>query len=301
VGGGVLGILLASLAVYVAHLVQRGLDTVEAVKEIVPYPLYGTVPLVTEGDPTTRMDLDSIWSATHGAASEAFRALCVSVSLSPAAPQGRGRCLQLTSGQPGEGKSTVAANLAVSLATSGGRVILVDMDLRKPMQHRFWKVARTPGYCDFVGQGLSAGQLQQMTVARRVGDATIDVLPAGTRLPDTLGAVMSRGLKDLVEHLSQRYDYVLIDSPPAFVAETSVIAQHADLILLVSRPGVVERGNLRQAVELLARVPAAKGAVFNAVAREHTEYYYYGGRHYNYYYYGGRYDTEDRRGKRAAS
>jgi Mrp family chromosome partitioning ATPase len=93
----------------------------------------------------------------------------------------------------------------------------------------------------------------------------------------------------------------VIDSPPAFVAETAALAQHADLVLLVARPGVVERANLRHAVEALERVETPRGLVLNAVGREHTGYYYGAG----YYYYQASYGRDaakgDGREKAAAS
>ena len=79
-------------------------------------------------------------------------------------------------------------------------------------------------------------------------------------------------------------------SPPAFVAETTALAQHADLVLLVARPGLIERANLRHAIEALDRVDVPKGLVLNAVSKKHTEYYYGSG----YYYYGAKYGDDDK-------
>jgi Mrp family chromosome partitioning ATPase len=107
-------------------------------------------------------------------------------------------------------------------------------------------------------------------------------------------------LRELLSAWSREYDWIVIDSPPAFVAETSALAQYADLILLVARPGVVERANLRHAVEALERTDVPRGLVLNAVGREHAGYYYGSG----YYYYHASYgrDAGEKSGeKRAAS
>jgi capsular exopolysaccharide synthesis family protein len=191
---------------------------------------------------------------------------------------GRGRIVQVTSSQPAEGKSTVISNLAVALSKAGASVLVVDLDLRKPVQHRVWGMRRSPGYADLVAKG--EGPKQAVAALQKRKDFDINVLTAGTKLPDSLRVLMNQNLESMLVYWSERYDYVLVDSPPAFVADTTVVAKHADLVLVVARPGVVERGNVKQALESLGRVDAAKGLVLSAVERKHAEYYYG-----NAYYY----------------
>ncbi|MCA9653409.1 MAG: AAA family ATPase [Myxococcales bacterium] len=293
--GSLGGLIVAFLAVYLAHLLQRRLTTVEAVKEEVPYPMYGTVPAVgsakatggrrARAAPNQRLSLDAVWAETHGPPAEAFRALAVSVSLIPAVP-GRGRLVQVTSSQPGEGKSTVISNLAISLAKAGARVLVIDLDLRKPVQHRYWGFPRAPGYSDLLARGSGPAKANDMLRSSEAWG--VSVLTAGTKLPDTMGALMGQTLESMLAYWSERYDYVLLDSPPAFVSDAALLGRHADLILLVARPGVVERANLRQAASTLLRLEAAKGLVLNHVERKHVEYYYGGD-----YYYARAYESAD--------
>jgi len=278
--------MFSIISVYLARALQRRLPTVSAVREVVPFPLYGTIPQVEGGSAS----LDGIWSDTGGA-SEAFRALCVSVTLAPASDR-RARVVQVTSSQPGEGKSTVCSNLAVSLSRSGARVLLMDLDLRKPVQHRIWKLRRAPGYADVIAQG---GKPEHVgTSLEHVDPWDVDVLTAGTRLPDTLSAMMSNSLSSIIDHYADQYDYILIDGAPAFVADALVSARHVDLMLLVARPGVVERSGARQTLEMLERVTATKGLVLNGVTRTNADYYYSG----NYAYY-GRSDESGERPRKA--
>lgn len=287
---GLLGGLMAAFAaVYLAHLLQRRLETVEAVKTALPFPVYGTVPVSADmgGKKKTskgkkpshdkRLNPAAVWNDSHGPMAEAFRAIAVNVSLMPTA-QDRGRIVQVTSSQPSEGKSTIISNLAVALSKAGASVLVVDLDLRKPVQHRVWGMRRSPGYADLVAKGEGPRQAVQALQKRK--DFDIDVLTAGTKLPDSLRVLMNNKLESMLVYWSERYDYVLVDSPPAFVADTTVAAKHADLVLVVARPGVVERGNVKQALESLNRVQAAKGLVLSAVERKHSEYYYG-----NAYYY----------------
>lgn len=290
IGTGVASALLAAFAsVWLAHALQRRLHTVEAIKRELPVAVYGSLPeFAVVKNSRARLDLDLVWGEAHGPSAEAFRALCVSVALSPA--RGRGRVIQVTSSQPGEGKSTVVSNLAISLRKTGATVLVVDLDLRKPVQHRQWKVLRAPGYADLVAEGGGAEPTKRMT--QHVAQWDIDLVAAGSRLPDTMSSLMSPLLGKQIAQWSEQYDFVLLDSPPAFVPDTTIVARHADLVLVVARPGFVERASLRHAIAALGRVRVAKGLVLNGVTRRHSEDYY--GSAYAYGY-GGTYGEADER------
>lgn len=274
------------VAVFLARALQRKLPTVSAVREVVPFPLYGTVPKI-ESDKKEGTSLKEIW-ASSGGASEAFRALCVSVSLAPATGR-RARIVQVTSSQPGEGKSTVCANLAVSLSRSGAKVLVMDLDLRKPTQHRQWNLRRAPGYADVIAQGGRTDQVASSL--NHLEEWDVDVLTAGTRLPDTLSSMMSQSLGEIIDEYAEKYDYILVDGAPAFVADALVSARHVDLLLLVARPGVIDRHGARQTLEMLDRVDATKGLVLNGVTRGNADYNYSG----SYYYYGQSDDSGEQR------
>lgn len=279
VGGALGGVAFAFIAVWLGRILQRKLPTVQAITSEVNLPVYGTVPAMTQakqvrgGDTGGRLSPSEIWKDAHAVGPEAFRALAVSVSLAPAVA-GRARIVQITSSQPGEGKSTVIANLAVALAKSGAKVLIADLDLRKPVQHRIWNLRRAPGYSDLVAQASGPEQAEEF--ASEVQEGTIKVITAGTRLADTLHALMSDSLESLLAHFSESYDYILLDGPPAFVADATVVGRVVDLLLVVARPGVVERANLRHTQTALARLDVQTGFVMNGVERKHAEYYYGG-------------------------
>ena len=291
--GGLGGLALALASAVFARLLQRRMDTVEAVREMVRYPTYGTVPEApADGRPQRWLTVADLWKNEHDPIAEAFQALAVSVTLAPSEAD-RGKLIMLTSSQPGEGKSTVSANLAEALGRTGKRVLLLDLDLRKPVQHRLWAQRREPGYSDLIGRNGTAEDID--TLGRVIDGRNATVLPAGTRLPDSVAALMTPALETLLADWSRMFDYVIIDSPPAFVAETRAVARHADLLLLVARPGVLERPSLRHALEGLERVDVAKGLVLNSVGKQHADYKYGAG----YYYYASSPAPED--AERAAS
>lgn len=286
--------LFAFGVVYVAYLLKRRVDTVEEAKQVLPFPVYGTVPALPNVK-ADRIQPHAVWEDAHGPLAEAFRAVAVNLSLSPA-PSGRGRIVQITSSESGEGKSTVISNVAVALAKAGASVLLVDLDLRKPVQHRNFSARRSPGFSELVANGRGPAGAKE--VIRPMEGLGVDLLPAGRRLPDTLGALMSDPLERMLVYWSERYDFVLLDSPPAFVPDTAMVARHADLLLVVARPGALNRGQARSAAEALERVSVHKGLILNRVERKHADYYYGG----NYYYaqtYGSSPSSDD--GEKQAS
>lgn len=293
------GFFAAATAAFVANLLERRIDTVDGVREEAPFPTYGTVPLIAdESVSVEQLTPEEVWAKPHEAAPEALRALAVSASLLPTTGED-GRVIMVTSSQPREGKSTIASGLAVAMARMGKRILVVDLDLRKPVLHRVWKVPRAPGYSDLLSQGGAPQELHRLAHER--ADFSTTILTAGTPLPDTVAAIVAPALPKLLAAWCREYDWVVIDSPPAFVAETAVLAQQADLVLLVARPGVVERANLRHAIEALERVDVPRGLVLNGVAREHTGYYYGSGYYYYHSNYGRDAAGEKTGDKRAAS
>ncbi len=273
-------VIAAFITAWLSHTLRRRLSSVDDVAAEFDFGVYGVVPKLGESTKAKRRDNarlphDAIWAETHSPAAEAFRALCVSVTLTPA-EAGRGRVIALSSSQQGEGKSTVVSNLAVSLARSGSSVLVIDLDLRRPVQHREWRVKRDGGFTNL----LAHGNVSEFANFVRSQECGVDVLTAGQRVPDSLPSLMSPKLGELIEATRQRYDYVLLDSAPSFVPDGSVVAQYADLLLVVARPGVLQRAHARRARVVWSRLGAPKGLVLNAVEREHggdEGYYYYGG------------------------
>ncbi len=273
-------IIAAFLTAWLSHTLRRRLSSVDDVAAEFDFGVYGVVPKLGEAAGSKRRDNarlphETIWAETHSPAAEAFRALCVSVTLTPT-EAGRGRVIALSSSQQGEGKSTVVSNLAVSLARSGSSVLVIDLDLRRPVQHREWRVKRDGGFTNL----LAHGKISDIGDFVRHQACGVHVLTAGQRVPDSLPSLMSPKLGELIETARLRYDYVLLDSAPSFVPDGSVVAQHADLLLVVARPGVLQRAHARRARVVWSRLSAPKGLVLNAVERDHggdEGYYYYGG------------------------
>lgn len=210
---------------------------------------------------------------------EAYRMIRTNVQLSQAG--GNIKCLLITSPGPGEGKSTTAANLGTTLAQMGFKTLLVDTDLRRPTLHRFFNMDKKPGLSNMLVGSPEADHIQ------RAGDIEhLYLLPSGILPPNPSELLGSQRMKILLEHLKERFDFVILDSPPVIaVTDAQVIAPATDGVLLVVRAGVSQVDAIKRTKALLSP-PKARllGVVLNDARAEHTygSYYYY----YNYQYYG---------------
>lgn len=220
----------------------------------------------------------------HTPAAEAYRSLRTNLNYltPPKAP----RVIVVTSALPGDGKTTTAVNLAVTLAHQGQRVILIDAETRRGTVHDVFGIPPAPGFFD-----LMYGQASPGECIRRVameGGGTIDVLPLGSA-PSVNPAdlLVAQRLQPLFERLRQQYDYVLIDTPPLnLFTDGALIGSQADALLLVARSDRTEREELRFAVAQLRNVQVnLAGAVLNDVEFRRSSRYRAG---YGYYYDYGR-------------
>jgi len=185
------------------------------------------------------------------------------------------RRLLITSSMPEEGKSTVAANLACTLARrQQQKILLMEGDLRRPTLAQQFGLGVLPGLSEW----LEGETSPTMNVCRLDG-LGLWILPAGKPPSDPLALLQSEKLPLLMDHLSSWFDWIVIDSPPVLpLADTSVWMRLAEAILLVTRPGKTAKRQLQRSIEVIEQ-PKLLGALVNG-SRESaaSAYYYYGGR-----------------------
>jgi succinoglycan biosynthesis transport protein ExoP len=231
----------------------------------------------------------------HDAASEEFQALAANVRFSllnrrtaaqTAASDFRKQSLLVTSALPGEGKSSVAGNLAVAVASSGMRVILVSSDMRKPTIGLRFGIPRGLGLSDLL---VDASQLSSpdriADYLMEVGVPRLRVLPAGTLPPNPTELLASQQMGWLHSCLTDMADLVIYDTPPLLpVADTLQLAVQVDACIVVARTGQTRRRELQHATERLDGIGAdIAGFVINdlSIAKRSSYGYGYG---YNYGY-----------------
>jgi capsular exopolysaccharide synthesis family protein len=184
--------------------------------------------------------------------------------------------LLLTSAEAGEGKSSSSANLAVVMAQSGVRVILVDADLRKPRQHRIFGVARQPGLAEALRGGFAPELLRPVP-----GVPNLRLLTSGETVPNPAEVLGSQRMRQLVEQLHAEADFVIFDTPPLLaVTDAQIVGHLVDGALLVINSQKTSAGAVHRALESLAQVNVpVMGAVLNRLSGAGRSYYYY----YHYY------------------
>lgn len=206
---------------------------------------------------------------------EAMRGLQTSIMLSH--PQRPPRVLLVLSSLPGEGKTTVAVNLAISLAKEG-RTCLVDADLRRPGIAHAFNLTNAVGVANYLANTAEI----ESTLLPAASVQNLTIMPAGTAASDPCSLISPERIRELIEKLRERYEYVVIDSPPILAyADGRAVAPFVDGVVLVGRAGIITRAEITRSVQLLEEVHAAPvlEIVLNAADISTPDYRYY---HYRY-------------------
>jgi capsular exopolysaccharide synthesis family protein len=216
-------------------------------------------------------------------AAEAYRNLRTNIQFSSI--EKPVRTLLVTSAQPGEDKTGAVANLAVTLAQMGSRVILVDADLRRPSLHTVFDLSNEPGLTNSLlsagsavpANGKSSGYpfAEDIPVVQ-THVPNLRLLPSGPLPPNPAEILGSNLMRDLIEHLCSEADYVLFDAPPILaVTDAAVLAAKVDGTLLVLKAGKTSRDNAREAKEQLEKVHAnLLGTILNNARQSRSRYGY---------------------------
>jgi capsular exopolysaccharide synthesis family protein len=218
-------------------------------------PLLGVIPETNGGK--------SLLLLANGQRREAFAEgyRVLRTALHAQGQEGQGQVLLMTSTLPGEGKSLTSVNLGLALASAESRVLVVDADLRRPVLNSLLGVRRTPGLSE-----LLTGVARAEQCIQRVPGSRLSLLPSGTpvrRNPADLLATTT--LRDLLASLRQRFDYIILDTPPGgAIADALILSPLADGVLVVARSGKVTRNALVQVLERLVNARAyVLGVVLN--------------------------------------
>ena len=209
---------------------------------------------------------------------EGYRIMRTNIEFNRKSPDAN--TLTIVSGGVGEGKSTTLNNLAFTFAKGGYRTLIVDADLRRPSQHRFFEVSNERGLTDFLTTDTS---LEPLVLSTPVEN--LSLLPSG-RLPiDAVGILNSQRMIDLIQQVKNSYDMVFFDSPPILgVSDASVIASSIDLTLVVVQHRRFPKAMLQRVKQSLVNVGARiVGCVLNNTDIRHDEYYEYYTSYYQYY------------------
>lgn len=271
---GVVGLMLAAGFVFLKEYLDDTLKTPEDIERLLELTTIGIIAQMKYAD-ATKEEL-YVARQPRSPVSEAFRALRTNLEF--AGVDEPIRTILITSPEPGEGKTTIAVNLAAIIAQGGKRVALVDADLRKPDMHRFLGISNRVGLSD-----VFRGRLKLQNAIQSWDDSEgLSVITSGSLPPNPAELLGSEKMIHILDELKSQEDVVVIDCPPSLVADAQVLAAKVDAVLLIIYPGHTHIDSARATLDQLKRANAkVVGAVLNNIPRERG--YYYGGYRYHYY------------------
>lgn len=263
------GIGLAFFLEYLDNTVK----TPEDVEERFNIPVISTIDILKEKDQTI---VENVLSDKASLIAESFKGLRTSVFLSSA--DHPPKKLLITSMTPGEGKSSISACLSATIAHSGKKTLLIDADMRRPVQHKFFSPENKTGLSSLLA-GIST---LEESVHKNIVE-NLDLITAGPIPPNPSELLSSQRMRELLDTFEQSYDTIIVDSPPlASVTDPVILSQSVDGVIIVTWAGKTTYEMLGKGLKQLAEVNAPfTGLVLNRFNAKKSGYYY----NYGDYYY----------------
>lgn len=296
---GALGLVLGLGLVFLLHFMDNTVKTQEDVEHLVGLPYLGLLPSIAvakgkkrhggppKEEPATAAggplpDSADLFQWQNPKSQVAEHCRSIRTSLLFMSPEKPLKALLVTSSVPREGKTTVAINLAISMAQSGERVLVVDTDMRRPRVHKAFGLK--------VEKGFSAALLGELEVDDVVHRTPIDnlwIIPCGATPPNPAELLHTKRFHELLEQMRSKFDRIVFDSPPVgAVTDPVILSRATDGTILVVKTGMTPRQLLAKTGRVLRDVKAnLLGVVLNDIDPERRSY----GGYYHQYYYRRRY------------
>ncbi len=277
------GLVLAAGGAYLLEYLDDSVKNSDDVEKHLRISTLGAIPVMSGKE---KKDELVMLSSPHSQGAESYRILRTNLQFVAVARELD--ALLITSSAPGEGKTVIAANLALALAQAGRKVVLIDADMHRPQQHKQFKLINNIGLTTaLLSDPIQINPFLQQTVA-----PTLRVMTTGPLPPNPAELLGSQRMHDLLERLKTETDIIIIDSPPTTaVADTAVLSTLVDGVLLALYTGCTRIEMAKRALAALDQVGAhVVGAVLNRMpTRGSGSYYYY----YQYNYYRQYYRRDD--------
>ncbi|OPX41384.1 MAG: hypothetical protein B1H13_02390 [Desulfobacteraceae bacterium 4484_190.3] len=309
--GILIGLILGIVFAFIIETFDTSIGAIEEVEDLLAVPVLGVIPHVSiqeikatlkeeyPGDIDEEIVNRNARLVTHFAPktvlAESFRALRTNLSFTSL--ENDIKTAVFTSSSPGEGKTSVVVNLAIAMAQSGNKVLLVDGDLRKPIISRMFGFDQAPGLADVIlGDyewrkvvrnitDVMMGKMSMDDIMKTPGIDNLNIITSGTIPPNPAELINSKTIGEFIKDVRSQYDMVLMDSPPVLAAtDAAILGSRVDGVVLVYQVGKISRGALRRSKAQLDNVRAKiTGVVLNGlkaeVSPDFTDYDYY-----KYYY-----------------
>ncbi|MFO1022631.1 MAG: polysaccharide biosynthesis tyrosine autokinase [Planctomycetales bacterium] len=273
------GMFLGLGVVYLAEVGDLSFHSTNEISNLLGVPILGRVPTAEAAEldmsihPESRIDTSiAVYHRPKSRLAESFRAVRTSLFFNSNSE--KCRVIQFTSADPGDGKSTIASNVAASIAQSGKNVLLVEADFRRPRVHAIFGLDD-----DVVGiTSIISGEAELNDAIHETEVPHLSCLPCGKRPQNPSELLTSPQFKELLELLRDRFDFVILDTPPMLVvSDPSVVAARVDGTILAVRLKKNGRPGTLRAAEMLSSIGAnLQGVVVNGTSESHRYGYGYG-------------------------
>ncbi len=270
---------IAAAAAYLIEYLDDTLKSPEEINQLLDLPVIGFITEIEKGKTLEGY----LTNQPRSGVAEAFRSLRTDLEFSGVDKPLK--TIYITSSEMELGKTSIAVNLAIVIAQSGKRVILVDADLRRPSVHRYLGLTNQRGLSD-----VFRGNLDIYNATTPYKEGNIFVVTSGTPPPNPSELLSSKKMDQILESLKKVADIIVVDGPPFLVTDATILATKVDGALLVVRYGFTRKNGALNAVKQLKRAGARTiGVVLNRIPRTSGAGYGYG----SYHYYPGYYLYED--------
>ncbi|HIG2068096.1 polysaccharide biosynthesis tyrosine autokinase [Klebsiella pneumoniae] len=285
-----LGIVVSAGIVLLKVLLRRGIETPEQLEEL-GINVYASIP-VAEAFARKKVN-DKGWGNRNSEQSQSFLAIenpadlaieairGLRTSLHFAMMEARNNVLMISGASPNAGKTFVSSNLAAIIAQTGKKVIFINTDMRKGYTHKLFNVKNDKGLSDIL-----SGKSDINGAVRTIEQANFDYISRGAVPPNPAELLMHRRFGELLNWASERYDIVVLDTPPILaVTDAAIIGNYAGTTLLVARFELNTAKEIDISVKRFEQTGVnVKGCILNGVVKKASSYYGYGYNHYGYSY-----------------
>ena len=308
--GTVLGLILGVVFAFLIETFDTSIGAIEEVEDFLGVHVMGIIPFVSleeiktflKDDPNVVLNDDKIRRYARLTAhfvpsstlSESYKALRTSLSF--LCSENNLKTILFTSSSPGEGKTSVVVNLAITMAQIGQKVLLIDGDLRRPVVSRLFGIDQIPGLTDVVLGNYEwhkvvrsvadfiTGKMSVEDIMKTPGMDNLNIITSGTYSPNPVEILNSKAIGEFMNQIRKEYDIILIDAPPVLAATDAVLwSSRVDGSVLVYQVGKIARGALKRSKISLENLKAnVLGVVLNGLRAEISPDF---GQDYYYYYY----------------
>jgi len=285
--GFLLGTVLGILTVFLRKALHHTVDNPEKLEETMGIPVYATVPLSKgvklTGSLKAKSRRQKSLLATENPTDPSIESLrSLRTSLHFALLEAKNNIVMITGPSPGIGKSFISSNFAAVLAAGEQKVLLIDADMRKGYLHNLLGKKLSPGLSDLISDKTT---IEDAIHTVPVGDHSMDILTRGQTPPNPSELLMHSNFEKLLAAFSEKYDLILIDTPPVHaVTDPTIIGKHSGVVFMVARSEQHSMKEIEYAVTRLSHTGIeTKGFIFNAYNPSKSTYGYSG---YGYSYYG---------------